>query len=172
MANPPTSETYVELEERPPSLLLMVLRATAATVTGILLFFFLGLSVVGWKVCCDFDTREFQSRAEAVDAVVEGMGREWPFQSIEVRSNNSDDLLIERHWMGVTELRAIVANADHERAVAEDNDLEATFSPDAEWVFHSSYERRNGVLLKSGLVAVVVAAAMVLLLRLTRPRPK
>jgi hypothetical protein len=163
-------ETYEESDERAPSILLLLLRVSAATITGILLFFFLGLSVVGWKICCDFGTREFVQRSEAVEAVVEGMGPVWPFQSIETQTNNSGDVLIERHWLGITELRAIVNNADHERSVAEGNDLKPTFGPDTEWLFHNSYERRSGVLLKSGLVGVLVAALMVLLLRVTRAR--
>jgi len=77
---------------------------------------------------------------------------------------------VERHWLGVTELRAIVSNAKHERSIAEDNDLQPAFSSEAAWLFHNSYEGRGAVLLKSGLVAVLVAALMVLLLRLTRAR--
>jgi len=170
MSNPSTPETYSETEERGPSVLLLLLRVGAATVTGMLLFFFLGFAVVGWKICCDFGTREFVQRPEAVETVVDGMGPKWPFQSIEVQSNNAGDVLIERHWLGVTELRAIVNNANHERSIAKGNDLRPTFGSEAEWLFHNNYERRSGVLLKSGLVAVVVAALMFLLLRVTRQR--
>jgi hypothetical protein len=98
------------------------------------------------------------------------MGPAWPFQSIEVQSNNAGDVLVERHWLGVTELRAIVSNAEHERTIAEDNDLQPTFGAEAEWLFHNSYERRTGVLLKSGLIAVAIALLMLVLLRVTRQR--
>ena len=147
------------LEDGEPRILPLVLRVTAAMVAGCLLFLALGMTVVGWKVCCDLGSSEFTDRGEAVRFVVEDMGPVWPFQSIEVATNNSGDILLQRNWLGMSELQATVFNADHERKMAADNDLEPAFSDDTKWIFHNDYERGAGVNAKSAVVALCIVLA-------------
>jgi hypothetical protein len=147
------------LESREPSILGLALRVTASMIAGCLLFLALGMTMVGWKVCCDLGSSEFTERDEAVRFVVEDMGPVWPFQSIEVATNNSGDVLLQRNWLGMSELQATIFNADHERKVAADNDLEPAFSDDAEWIFHNDYERGAGVQAKSAVVALGMVLA-------------
>ena len=147
------------LEEREPSILGLVLRVTAAMIAGCLLFLALGMTIVGWKVCCDLGSSEFIDRDEAVGFVIDDMGPVWPFQSIEVTTNNSGDILLQRNWLGMSELQATIFNADHERKMAADNDLEPAFSDDTEWIFHNDYERGAGVHAKSAVVAIGIVLA-------------
>ena len=159
------------LEISEPRILPVVLRAVAAVILASILFLTLGMTVVGWKICCTLETDEFTERNDAIESVVDGMGPVWPFQSIEMGTNNAGDILIQRNWLGVVELQATLNNADHEREVAENNQLEPSFDSDTEWVFHKDYERGAGVTLKSGLMAVAVVSVVFLALRFTQRRP-
>jgi hypothetical protein len=154
-------------ENGEPSILGVVLRVTGAMIVSCLLFLALGMTVVGWKVCCDLGSSEFVERDAAVSSVVDEMGPEWPFQSIEVDTNNTGDILIQRNWLGINELQAIVFNADHEREIAESNKVDPALATDTEWVFHNDYERGGGVILKSAAVATFVLVAALRLLRFT-----
>jgi hypothetical protein len=147
------------LDEREPSILGLVLRVVAAMIAGCLLFLALGMTIVGWKVCCDLGSSEFTDRDDAVQFVVDDMGPVWPFQSIEVTTNNSEDILMQRNWLGMSELQATIFNADHERKMAADNDLEPAFSDDTEWIFHNDYERGAAVHAKSAVVAIGIVLA-------------
>ena len=147
------------LEDGEPRILPLVLRVTAAMIAGSLLFLALGMTVVGWKVCCDLGSTEFTDRDAAIESVVDGMGPVWPFQSIEVASNNAGDILIQRNWLGMSELQATINNADHERKIAADNELEPAFASDTEWIFHNDYERAGAVILKSAVVALGIVIA-------------
>jgi hypothetical protein len=158
------------VENDQPSLLPLVLGVTVAMVVASVLFLVLGMTVVGWKVCCDLGMSEFTDRDAAVEAVVDGMGPVWPFQSIELDTNNAGDILVQRNWLGVSELQAIIFNADHERIVAEGNDLEPAFAAGTEWVFHNDYERGAGVTAKSALVGVGVIGLIFGVLGLMRRR--
>ena len=60
------------------------------------------------------------------------------------------------------------SNADHERKIAESNQLEPSFGAETEWVFHNDYERGAGVIAKSAVVALSMAVAFLMLRFLAR----
>ena len=163
-------DNSITTENGEPPILPLVVRATAAMILGSFLFLGLGMTVVGWKVCCDLGSTEFTERDLAISFVVEEMKPEWPFQSIELDTNNAGDILIQRNWLGLNELQATIHNADHEREVAESNQLEPTLAADTEWVFYNDFERGNGVTAKSGLVAVGLIGMILGVLNVMRRR--